>query len=921
MAVNQVDILNFSLNTDDPEFGYAFNRECDTLMETVLPQIIDEELAHFSTNGAYVHLEQLEVNVGSVAPEDFFRHYPHRFRQALRAALEDCFSLPVDEGRRKNDETDEWWDAWVYFIRSGRLPWHLNAHIESIAVLFAYILRHRAAALVSYLRSYGHLANIQQRLVFQLDDEEIKQLVGALRPAERGFIVGYADALISKYRKAPERQVSGTDYRHAVWLVILSYLLTDRSSFFDKKDFIRWTITRLAANYNTSYGFLLSQLTAELDTYLRGNIQYPELILLLRDLQQESAGADGIQPHRQLLVKVLADPGSCHRYIASLTEQAIRRLVYIVVESKRDADFVVSYATYLDEQRDAILGQRAGRDFQKVKWRIIFPLLLQRNGTTLDQRWVVRSVLSGIAAHYNLNVVQIVEWIQPLLETFPVNPYIREFVNEWHAELLGQGKATGAGLSGSGATRDSDVVIADASLAQWRAWLEDSNKRVKALERLDEVGHQQLLAFLFPEEQPFVIAYATALEALAERGVVRSATPASWQAIKWSFLYGVLIETQRQVFNKKHIVRRVLDRLAAHYNVRFEALIVYLRTHIPTYLKGLSYDLVSAIHELHDEVAGRHAPPPDAEVHALFARYYPELAASITALGVAKTSSAYLQLAEKLIRIEIQLFKRLKRILGTRYPRREWLEYLDALSHSTTSWNFSQALSHLLAIWMSVARSEAEQRLLLEALTGIAAGEPVLRGYLRTNDLPLGQSSLRVSSPEAETDTHPRFVHNAGLVLLAPFMPRLFAAAGLLDESKRWFRDRDSQIRGIFLLQYAAFGEGAFPEYELELNKLLTGFRTGVPIPKELALSDGEKNLVKGMLGGVLQHWEKLQHSSVAALRESFLQRDGRLFENDETMQLHVAAKAFDMLLDTLPWKFNVIRHPWMECGIYVTWR
>jgi hypothetical protein len=34
-----------------------------------------------------------------------------------------------------------------------------------------------------------------------------------------------------------------------------------------------------------------------------------------------------------------------------------------------------------------------------------------------------------------------------------------------------------------------------------------------------------------------------------------------------------------------------------------------------------------------------------------------------------------------------------------------------------------------------------------------------------------------------------------------------------------------------------------------------------------------------------------------------------------------VETRAFDMLLDGLPWAFSVIRHPWMTRTLYVEWR
>lgn len=64
------------------------------------------------------------------------------------------------------------------------------------------------------------------------------------------------------------------------------------------------------------------------------------------------------------------------------------------------------------------------------------------------------------------------------------------------------------------------------------------------------------------------------------------------------------------------------------------------------------------------------------------------------------------------------------------------------------------------------------------------------------------------------------FVSNAGLVLLGPYLSRLFEQLSLIEESK--FKGEDARIRAMFVMQYAVFGPTEFAEHELELNKLLT---------------------------------------------------------------------------------------------------
>jgi len=163
------------------------------------------------------------------------------------------------------------------------------------------------------------------------------------------------------------------------------------------------------------------------------------------------------------------------------------------------------------------------------------------------------------------------------------------------------------------------------------------------------------------------------------------------------------------------------------------------------------------------------------------------------------------------------------------------------------------------------------------------------------------------------------YIGNAGLVLAAPYLPRLFAMLDLLDGPA--FRDAAAAERAVRLLQYLVDGEESVDEFKLVLNKILCGLPTDTPIEREAGFSEREKEAAEGLLRGMIDNWKGVGHTSVAGLRETFLRREGRLRLKDGAWNLLVAPKPFDMLLDTLPWSIAVIRHRWMDRVIHVAWR
>ncbi|MGD8931021.1 MAG: contractile injection system tape measure protein, partial [Chromatiales bacterium] len=113
----------------------------------------------------------------------------------------------------------------------------------------------------------------------------------------------------------------------------------------------------------------------------------------------------------------------------------------------------------------------------------------------------------------------------------------------------------------------------------------------------------------------------------------------------------------------------------------------------------------------------------------------------------------------------------------------------------------------------------------------------------------------------------------------------------------------------------------ACPEYRLFLNKLLCGIEPAAAVPRQIEPVEQELDILQGLLQGMIDNWKALGNTSVAGLREAFLQRQGRLQLLDDAWHLRVETKAYDMLLDQLPWSFSIIKHPWMDRVIHVEWR
>lgn len=159
---------------------------------------------------------------------------------------------------------------------------------------------------------------------------------------------------------------------------------------------------------------------------------------------------------------------------------------------------------------------------------------------------------------------------------------------------------------------------------------------------------------------------------------------------------------------------------------------------------------------------------------------------------------------------------------------------------------------------------------------------------------------------------------NAGMVLMAPYLPRLFGMLGLVMDGA--FVDLDAAERAVHLLQFAVSGASSAPEYALPLNKLLCGLPLEAPVPAGIALTPVERETIEGLLEAMIASWSALGRTSVEGLRQSFLMRDGELALGPQGWELSVVRGPFDMLMDRLPWSFSIVRFAWMPAPLHVTW-
>ena len=207
----------------------------------------------------------------------------------------------------------------------------------------------------------------------------------------------------------------------------------------------------------------------------------------------------------------------------------------------------------------------------------------------------------------------------------------------------------------------------------------------------------------------------------------------------------------------------------------------------------------------------------------------------------------------------------------------------------------------------------------------IGPGDQGTCGNVKVNENVIAPG-VRVYSPHLGTEQYGDLKHvpisNAGLVILFPFLPMLFIRLNMLSQDRRSLNSNESKVRAIFILQRLIANEDReYDEKDLFLNRLLINYPFNEPLPRRVELNQDELNTIDSLLEATKTNWSKMRNTSMRAFQESFLNRTGFIEKTEHEWILTVEERAYDILLDSIPWSYKLVRLPWMENILRVNWR
>lgn len=744
------------------------------------------------------------------------------------------------------------------------------------------------------------------RVLLPLKEEEIIRIVEWVIPSESSFIVSYARSLDREKDRGMLEGKAGGEFRVVKWEFLFLVLLESPVASFQRKHFVWLVMQQLAARYNMDVVALLMFLCADMEDLPVRLVEVlrelysektEEWVLLIPD-EQDSRKCSGEE--RARLVYILSHPLSARQFLAGLPELRIYRLAAILIPA--ESAFIVSYARSLDREKDrGMLEGRAGQEFRTLKWEFIFLVVLSAPVSSFSRKQFVRSVLRQLAAHYNLAVVRLLDYFYwPVGVDMSLLPEdLRGVVVElWEEEKIAAYENNPASSEDAHFEEVFRILAARREISGGM-WLEVGFPF--ALQLLEQCARPEVAAFIRAHKENF-----------------REFVFQSDERVR--MLYERILKTEG-----------IWELLVAEYG---EMLLLPLFAGAGLDIGRVAGCTLAVWQDMcrRGDVEGRmwwlkNAPETVVRIwRECSGTMQVQLLNQMTGDTGLQREWLY-RLGSVVLRQVADCMAGLQKLYSYFPDENVWQKWLlSCTSGRYANGSYQEILSFLwnkLPGCLSVYElSELEKEIIINP--GQFSGLKTWIMEKQKGRTSKGANDRETASGREEPETvgnrNTRFyIGNAGIILLAPYIPRLFSMLGYTEKGE--FTSLEMQIRAMFLLQHLLYDENEFEEPALLLNKLLTGYELEEPVPLCVEINEKERELADSLLKGVMQNWDKMQNTSLRGFRQSFLIRNGVLEEGEECWQLTVEEKAYDVLLDSLPWGFSPVRFAWMPKAVYVKWR
>lgn len=247
-------------------YSRLFNNSLSKLTEQVIESVMDPAES--------IWLKKVEIDLGTVSYDSFEEEIVRLWPEALEKALTMMLAKTGTTQHTGNislhfkNETERRYALMEHYLYTGSLPWWAapseGVLLEDILLMLIHASPQRFARFMTGLSQQEY---VLKRIIYHFSRNTVQQIINALEEEQSTFIFRYITSVIAIHNRQQVVKAGQTEFERAVWLFVLTYLVTDNSGQFNRKQFVRRHLERLARHFNIDYVHLLYIFRRAIDHY------------------------------------------------------------------------------------------------------------------------------------------------------------------------------------------------------------------------------------------------------------------------------------------------------------------------------------------------------------------------------------------------------------------------------------------------------------------------------------------------------------------------------------------------------------------------------------------------------------------------------------------------------------------------------
>jgi hypothetical protein len=265
MEAHIIRRYSFDITYDSRPRAFALQDKVSMLFRQSISNGMDDLLQQLIPADMMASIDGLVLDIGTIPFKDLESELPERILSALQQVLTDLLyhqhagtqhSISGDITIRKGD--DRQLELLTFFLLQGVMPWWATAAERAQpGEIVLQLSKTSPGKLADFIRSIARSQSVRERIVWQFPVAVLQAIVQVLEPAEALFIIAGSREILLLQQQQQLLHTETSELEKAVWLFMLAYLIMERGSNFNRKEFVRSNLLKLAGHFNLSYETIL----------------------------------------------------------------------------------------------------------------------------------------------------------------------------------------------------------------------------------------------------------------------------------------------------------------------------------------------------------------------------------------------------------------------------------------------------------------------------------------------------------------------------------------------------------------------------------------------------------------------------------------------------------------------------------------